>query len=253
MKVSHLVTSHLMTAMAVTLAMAAGGAVAHADSAEIEPAPASAADPPPVPVYTPGYPSEGAYPTENGLPPGAVSRWMPASGFGMAVMAGGGVTDFTQGATRNLTGTGGSWDVRFALGTRYYVAFEASYVGASTSINGLGLSGNSSLVRNGVEGVLRVNIPLYARETLLEPYLFGGGGWNSYRVSNVQSFTASVTTDSDNVVSVPLGVGFTVGYKGFIGDLRYTIRPTYRQTIIATEGSTGLTNWDAGAMIGYEF
>jgi hypothetical protein len=245
--------SRLMVPVAVTLAMAVVSARAQADSAEVEPAPASESDPPPVPVYTPGYSPEGAYPTDNGLPPGSAVRWMPASGFGMAVMAGGGVTDFTQGATRNLTGTGGAWDVRFVLGTRYFLGFEASYVGASTSINGLGLSGNSSLVRNGVEGGVRINVPLYARQTLLEPYFLGGAGWNSYRVSNVQSFTASVTTDSDNVVSVPLGVGFSVGYKGFVGDLRYTIRPTFRQTIIATEGSSGLTNWDAGAMIGYEF
>jgi hypothetical protein len=62
-----------------------------------------------------------------------------------------------------------------------------------------------------------------------------------------------VTTNSDNTVTVPLGVGFAIGYKGFMGDLRYTIRPTYQQTIIANQGGTGLTNWDAGAMIGYEF
>jgi hypothetical protein len=33
---------------------------------------------------------------------------MPASGFGMAILAGGGVTDFTQGNTRAQTGMGGS-------------------------------------------------------------------------------------------------------------------------------------------------
>ena len=38
-----------------------------------------------------------------------------------------------------------------------------------------------------------------------------------------------------------------------MGDLRYTIRPTFQQTILADQGANGLTNWDAGAMIGFEF
>jgi hypothetical protein len=210
---------------------------------EVEPAPIPETTPMGTPIYTPVEPGE----------PAAEPRWMPASHIGLAILAGGGVTDFTQSATRAETGVGGSWTVRFAVATRYWVGFEGSYIGAANSINGLGLSGNSSLVRNGLEGALRINIPLYAKDMLLEPYILGGAGWNGYRVSNVNSFTASVTTNSDNVVSVPLGVGFSIGYKGFMGDLRYTIRPTYQQTIIANEGGTGLSNWDAGAMIGYEF
>jgi hypothetical protein len=211
---------------------------------EVEPAPIPETTPMGTPIYTP---------VEPGGQQAAEPRWMPASRIGLAILAGGGVTDFTQGTPRSETGVGGSWDVRFAVATRYWVGFEGSYVGGANSIHGLGLSGNSSLVRNGLEGVLRVQVPLYAKDMLLEPYLFGGGGWNGYRVSNVNSFTASVTTNSDNTVTVPLGVGFAIGYKGFMGDLRYTIRPTYQQTIIANQGGTGLTNWDAGAMIGYEF
>jgi hypothetical protein len=242
MKVSRTV----IASMALTL-VGAGTALAQGEPAEIEPAPIpETPQPSAAPVYTPVTPDTGEQPEP-------MRRWMPASGFGMAVLAGGGVTDFTESNTRNQTGTGGSWDVRFDVGTRYFVGFEGSYIGGANSINGLGLGGNSTLVRNGLEGALRINLPLYAKDTLLEPYIFGGAGWNSYRVTNVNSFTASVTTNSDNVVSVPLGVGFSVGYKGFMGDLRYTIRPTYQQTILSGQGSSGLTNWDAGAMIGYEF
>jgi hypothetical protein len=44
-----------------------------------------------------------------------------------------------------------------------------------------------------------------------------------------------------------------LGHQGFVADLRYTIRPTYAQTILGDQGRSGLTNWDVGAMIGFEF
>ena len=177
----------------------------------------------------------------------------PDSKIGLAVMAGGGVTDFTQGSTRNETTVGGSWDVRALVATRTWIGFEASYIGGANPIKALGASGNSKLVRNGVEGALRVQLPLYHRSTLLEPYVVGGVGWNSYRVTYVNTYSASVTTSGDNTVAVPLGVGFMVGYKGVVVDLRSTLRPTYRQTILGNQGASGLSNWDAGAMIGFEF
>lgn len=182
----------------------------------------------------------------------AGTRWMPASGFGMVIMGGGGITDFTNSAIRTDTSVGGSWDVRFLFGSRSIVGFEASYVGGAQGINGLGLGGDSTLVRNGAEGMLRINAPLHASNTLLEPYIAGGLGWNSYRVTNITSNTAAVS-DNDNVMSVPLAAGFAVGYKGFIGDLRYTYRPTYNQDLFNNLVGSELTNWDAGAMLGYEF
>jgi hypothetical protein len=183
-------------------------------------------------------------------------RWQPASGFGMAILAGGGVTDFTQGNTRDVTGTGGAWDVRMAFGTRRWVGVEASYIGGSNSIHNLGVANNSTnLIRNGFEGSLRLNAPLYAKDTLLEPYAAAGLGWNNYRVTNYNATlsSASVSGTSDSTFSIPLAVGFAVGYKGFVGDLRGTYRPTYSQTVFTTETSTALTNWDFGGMLGYEF
>jgi hypothetical protein len=177
----------------------------------------------------------------------------PVSKIGLTILAGGGVTDFTQGTTRDETGLGGSWDVRVIIATRHWLGFEASYIGSANPIKGLGFSSNSKLVRNGIEGALRVQAPLRSHCLLLEPYILGGAGWNAYRVTNVDSTTASVTTNSDNTLVLPFGVGFMVGYKGFVGDLRYTVRPTYQQTLLANQGANGLTNWDAGAMIGFEF
>jgi hypothetical protein len=189
--------------------------------------------------------------SETGEKP--TSRGKPDSKIGLAVMAGGGVTDFTQGATRDVTTVGGSWDVRALIATRTWIGFEASYIGGANPIKALGVSGNSKLVRNGVEGALRLQLPLYHRSTLLEPYVVGGVGWNSYRVTYVNTYSASVTTSGDSTVAVPLGVGFMVGYRGVLVDLRSTLRPTYRQTILGNQAASGLTNWDAGAMIGFEF
>ncbi len=177
----------------------------------------------------------------------------PDSKIGLAILAGGGVTDFTEGATRGETGVGGSWDVRFIVATRTWIGFEGSYIGGANPIKGLGLSGDSKLVRNGVEGALRVQAPLHHGHTLLEPYLLGGVGWNSYRITSVASSNASATTNGDNTLAVPLGAGFMVVYKGFLADLRYTIRPTYAQKILGDQAGSGLTNWDAGAMLGFEF
>lgn len=176
----------------------------------------------------------------------------PDSKIGLAVMAGGGVTDFTQGSTRDQTGMGGSWDVRALVGTRTSVGFEVSYVGGANPIKALGLSGNSKLVRNGVEAAVRLQLPFYHRITLLEPYVLGGLGWNSYRVTSA-TYSASVSSNGDDTVAMPFGAGFMAGYKGFVVDLRSMVRPTFRQTILGGQGATRLTNWETGAMIGFEF
>jgi hypothetical protein len=228
---------------------------AMAPPAEIPPPPTEMAPPPaePAPVaapaMAPGYPAH----TSDVLPAPPHATWWPMSQIGIGVYAGGGVTDFTEGVARNQTNTGGSWTARIAAGTRSIVGVEGSYVGGANTISGLG-TGSATLVRNGLEGVLRINVPLYAQSTLLEPYIFGGAGWNAYHVTNSSSLaTASFSTGTDNTLSVPLGAGFTVGYHGFLADLRYTIRPTYDQTIFANQTSSALSNWDAGGMIGYEF
>jgi hypothetical protein len=213
---------------ALTIVVAGGGAVAAtADSADAGAAPDTG---------------------EKRAPDGK-----PVSKLGLAILAGGGVTDFTQGTTRDETHLGGTWDVRVTIATRHWIGFEASYIGGASPIEGLGLSSNSKLVRNGIEGALRVQAPLRRQCMLLEPYILGGAGWNAYRVTNVDPSTASISTNSDNTLVLPFGVGFMVGYKGLVGDVRYTVRPTYQQTLLANQGANGLTNWDAGAMIGFEF
>jgi len=246
----------ILVAATVVATAFTGTALAQDDAANAPPdtqaqpipeAPPSAVEP--APVMAPAAPGR----TVDVLPGETQNRWMPATGWGLAVMAGGGATDFTNGGTRGQTNTGGSWTVRVAMVTRRLVGFEASYVGGANTIDGRAF-GNATLVRNGFEGVLRVNSPLYAGSTLLEPYVLGGLGWNAYHVSNyTPTGLASFSSGTDNTLSVPLAAGFMVGYHGFVADARFTVRPTYDQSIFQGETSSALTNWDAGGMLGYEF
>jgi hypothetical protein len=142
-----------------------------------EPAPVA-----PAPMVVPPYPDRGS----DVLLPQPYARWRPRSGMGLALMVGGGVTDFTGGTTRNETSTGGAWTARMAIATRSIIGFDASYVGGANTLTGLG-GGNTTLVRNGLEGAVRINAPLYSFDTLFEPYAIVGVGWNAYRLANVTS------------------------------------------------------------------
>jgi hypothetical protein len=223
------------------------------------------------PVADGGAPEENAEPEPQAEPlapeawpardvgqPAPAARWTPGTGVGVSVTAGGGVTDFTHGAARDATGTGGSWDVRVAVGTRRWLGGELSYVGGLNSLdNVLGSSTSTStqLTRNGLEGAVRLNAPLYVGNTLLEPYVLGGVGWSAFRVTNFNALSADVDIDGNgsNVMTVPAGIGFAMGYKGLIGDIRGTYRPTFMQTLFPNQSGTVLTNWDVGGMLGYEF
>src|SRR5205814_7473956 len=82
----------------------------------------------------------------------------PGTGFGLAIMAGGGATGFWEQGVNTFVDNGGSWDARAIFGTRLPIAFEASYVGSANSINALGLDTNALLIGNGGEGTARFNI-----------------------------------------------------------------------------------------------
>jgi hypothetical protein len=252
----------ILFAATITAAASAGTAFGQTDTenppsappeAQVMPAPPPVPPPPP-PMMQPAPVTPPVYygrPDVVPLPPRVT--WMPSSGIGVGLFVGGGVTDFFDTAARSVTNTGGSWTARMTFGTRSIVGFEGSYIGGANAIAGFGNT-NATLLRSGLEGSLRLNVPIYAQATLLEPYIMGGLGWNDYHIVDYNSAAlASLSSGSDNTLSIPLGIGFTVGYRGFLADLRYTYRPTYDQAILINQTNTALTNWDLGGMIGYEF
>ena len=180
----------------------------------------------------------------GGYPP-----WM--SKVGTAMMLGGGYEDFTYSNIRAMTSAGGSWDARLVGGTRQLVGVEAAYVGAARSIQTLGLAPSTNLVSNGVEGALRLNVPLVQGQTLVEPFGFIGLGWQHYSLTHASSNTSDLT-GSDDVMSMPYGGGVEVSHRGLMLDARFTYRQTYMNDLLRAEGGR-LNTWGVGGNAGVEF
>src|SRR6185295_6332108 len=92
--------------------------------------------------------------------------------LGVGILFGGGIIDYTKAHVRDVTGTGGAWDVRLIFGPREVLALETAYVGSARNISGVGLYGDSLLVSNGAEGTLRLNIPIIDGPSIVEPFGF---------------------------------------------------------------------------------
>lgn len=241
----------IATAMAMAVTAAASAAPVRRPSVDGT-APMEEEQPPAAPAMPLPWPDTGEAPAPTG-------RWTPSSRVGIAVMGGAGVTSYAKSAISDVTSLGGAWGFRFTIATRRWLSFEAAYVGGRNQLSGVLASTASresiTLNRNGVEGALRVNAPLYAGDTLLSPFILAGAGWTAFKVNNIQSVTADagISNAPDNTFTVPLAVGFAVGYRGFIADVRGTYRPTFLQSTFIDQGGNALTNWDAGGMLGVEF
>jgi outer membrane protein OmpA-like peptidoglycan-associated protein len=239
-------------AVAVTVCEAGGEAAA----------PPAPAEPPPAPLPPPPSTTTSTYQSKTVVmvpppapPPPAPKQEGPASKFGLGLLAGGGATGFWEQGANTFADNGGMWDVRAVFGTRLPFAFEASYIGTAQGVSALGLDNNAVLVGNGGEGTLRFNIV----RGRVQPYLFGGGGWTRYRITNTAINTASLSR-SDDVVVIPVGAGVTgrIG-KGFLLDVRGTGRLTFQDTLFnniaasTNAGNSSLNSWGAMGNLGYEF
>lgn len=221
------------------------------------------APPPAVPTAIPPDQTPSAHPDVAPAPfasaptttppaePVTETRPMWTHQVGAAVLVGGGVEDFTNTDLKNMTGVGGTWDARAVAGTRQFLGFEAAYVGSARNINALGLSSNAGLVSNGVEGALRVNLPLPAGRSLVEPFGFVGVGWQHYNVTNTNANTSDLA-DNDDVMTLPYGGGLEYAYGMFLADARFTFRQTYQNDLLRTTNGR-LNNWGLSAQVGMQF
>jgi len=168
--------------------------------------------------------------------------------LGEYALVGGGVADFTEGAVKDRFGTGGTWDVRLGLGSRYYLGAELGYVGSRRSGTGSG----PDLTANGAEGVLRVQYPYATGNWLIEPFVFGGIGWSHLALGHA---AAAGLKSSDDVGVVPFGGGITFGFGRVLLDARFTYRANFDEDLklAANEGPAKLSQWAVGASVGYEF
>lgn len=177
--------------------------------------------------------------------PGVMSR------VGVGLLLGGGYQQFTNNNLRNETSQGGYWNVRIVEGTRQFVGFEAAYVGDARGLTGLGFSNDARLISNGLEGALRVNVPIVRGLALVEPFGFIGVGWQHYQVTNNNNSLADITA-KDDILTMPFGGGLEFAYRGFMADARFTYRETYYNNLLGPNGGD-LNNWNVGGQVGFEF
>jgi hypothetical protein len=219
---------------------------------EVLPPAGSTAVSPPAPP--PPMPVAGHYPDQEGNPyvERGFGKGYPASVMGAGILIGGGVQDFSRSNIRGMTDTGGFWSARLIAGTREFLGLEAAYIGSAQSINALGLSNDAVLVSNGVEGALRINIPIVSRGGgLVEPFAFGGVGWSRYHIARSTTNTSDLA-NNDDLLAIPYGAGIAFASHGFMADARFTYRSTFYNDLLQSSGGA-LDNWSAGAQLGFEF
>ncbi len=168
----------------------------------------------------------------------------------ISLTTGAGPGNYFGTALNNAVDTGAAWNARVVFGARSAIALEAAYVGSSNTVDTVNHVGKGRLDSNGFDGDLRLQVP-----TMIEPYVFGGVGYNHMAVSNMTDVsTAGPLSTSDDQVTVPAGGGLT-GYIGHHATL--DLRGTYR--FIPDNGITEMTpnhhlhQWVAEANIGYAF
>lgn len=167
--------------------------------------------------------------------------------LGEYLIVGGGVTDFTEDDAKDRFDTGGTWDLRLGVGSRFYVGGEVAYVGSMRRGTGV----VPDLMTNGAEGVLRLQYPYARGNWLIEPFAFGGIGWSHLSLDDAPAGLA----DSDDIGVVPFGAGLTVGYGRVLFDARFTYRTSFDEDLplAANARPVSLDQWAVGASVGYEF
>jgi hypothetical protein len=226
----------------VLVAVVAPGSLAHAQYTEPSPTPTT--EPVPVAEPVPTYSSDDYTSSSE---PGYLES------VGMSLSVGGGVTDFTGESMRDVTGTGGMWDVRVGFLTNLPVSAEIAYQGGLQDINALGLVGDARLLSTTIEGDARVNF-IWGNWTW-QPYAFAGLSWRRYDITNEDANLSSIE-GSDDVMEIPLGVGASARFSGFLVDLRGSWRPAFYADLLpsATGGEDAdMHTWQAQLRLGYSF
>jgi len=181
-----------------------------------------------------------------------------STGVGVGVIAGVGLTGFSDSNVRNATSSvGGLWDLRVTMGSHIPIGLDVSYVGSSQTINAQLGSNSGTLLGTAVEGALRWNILPHSP---LNPYLFGGVGWQRYDITGAAfALSDAGIRDSDNLINFPAGAGLSYRDAGFIADIRGTYRWTtdnqliLAQPLTAGSGYSKMDSWEASAAAGFEF
>ena len=176
-------------------------------------------------------------------------------GPGFALQVGGGIMNFSSAQMQQLTNTGGYWDVRLVMGLRRVFGAELAYLGTVNPVTAPGVQSGSALLGNGAEGDLRLAVPLINAEgAYIIPYGLAGLGWEHYRIASGDT-DGAVLAKTDDVVTVPVGGGMTIGHRHLFLDTRFVYRFTQNEDLIAANGHANghLRQWTFGGNFGYVF
>src|SRR5688572_4802562 len=173
--------------------------------------------------------------------------------FGMAISVGGGGGGFTSSTMTELTDPAGMWGARLTFGTRAVVGFDATYQGGLQAIDALGLDVDAMLLSTAIEGDVRFNFLMPFSRSPLQPFLFIGGAWKRYDITNANVNLSSVG-DEDALFEMPMGGGIFYAINHLIIDIRGSYNPAWNADLVrdAEEGS-GMATWTANLQVGYEF
>lgn len=183
---------------------------------------------------------------------------VPPTRIGVSLGLGGGVTNFTSSEMTDVSDVGGAWELRATVGTRLFFAGEFAYVGTRRNVTLLGVNGHPGekphVFSNGLEAAARVQYPYLTGNWLLEPFAFGGVGWNHIGVDAIVGANSPMRT-SDDVLVMPFGAGISAAWKGVFVEARFTYRPAFNEDLLTKNDGTvaSLTTWSTGALVGYEF
>ena len=184
----------------------------------------------------------------------------PRSNIGVSLALGGGLSGFAGSEMKDITNVGGAWEVRVAFGTRLLLAGELAYVGTRRNMHLTGVSGATPgetphVFSNAIEGDLRAQYPFLSGAWLIEPFAFGGLGYTHMGVDATVPTDSRIRTTGDDLLVVPFGAGVIAGWNRVLLEARFTWRQAFDEDLLArADGSiASLSNWSAGATVGYEF
>ena len=248
-------TTYVCSAVAVScFALAANAQQAPEETTPPPPSAGAATDEQPAPQSLPPCTSGEQVPTPPPPPPAPVAVEKPHHNRVFApqeisVTTGAGPANYFGSALNSTIDLGAGWDARVTFGAHSVLALEAAYVGSTNNIDMAGGTQHGKLDSHGVDGDLRLQLP-----TVVQPYVFGGVGYNHMSVTQTNAVSnAGPLASDDDQVTVPAGAGLT----GYIGrHATVDVRGTYR--FIPDNGLTEMSTrhlhqWVAQAHVGYNF
>ncbi len=191
--------------------------------------------------------SLGAFTTATAAPappPDPFSLLRRGGGY---LLVGGGVTTYLDREVRGDAGPSGTLDVRLGLGSRRVVGGELAFVESTGSAGAFG----KYLGFEGAEAVMRLQYPRQRGRWLAEPFAFGGAGWSHFEIVKA---TRLALRDTNDLLVLPLGAGFTLGNGPLLFDARFNYRQTFGERLVPkSDGSRApLESWAVTASLGWE-